>query len=96
MWKEQKIDLGNILSGKAATATFQYLGDKKIQNATASCGCTIPELNKEKATIKAAYTPKATKMSERSRKDTKRITVRFDDGSEDVLELTATTWNSLP
>lgn len=96
MWKEQKIDLGNILAGVTSTATFQYLGEKKIKNATASCGCTIPELNRETAVVKAAYTPKAIKMDQRSRLDTKRITVLFEDGTEDILEITATAWNSLP
>ena len=83
-WKNQIIDLGQIVKGKSYYATFFYTGDKKIKDVSVSCGCTTPSITPDAVTLKLSYSifsgPLAKKIN-------KFATVHFEDGSTEMLQI---------
>lgn len=92
MWNKVTHDLGVISPGSKHEYTFTYNGPKKITSVTAGCSCTATAVDKNsvKVVFTAGSFPKIAQASNVSVVDvTKTVTVKFTDGSENKLKLTA-------
>lgn len=87
-WKNEVIDLGEIIEGGTYNIEFISLKDLNVKSVTAGCGCTIPKWNKEKKTVTARYSPGVVPHHLRksgSMESTKYITVELADGTKEKL-----------
>lgn len=90
-WRTKHIDLGDISVNEKQTLTFHAKGDLiNIVSLKSSCGCSKP---KQKGnSIVVSYTPTAVPKHLQEQgfyNTTKKVTLRYADGSQDVLSFTA-------
>ena len=91
-WKETEISFGTIKEHTTKKIVFTALNNiPQIADITAQCGCTKPSYDSETKlmTIKysAGYIPKHLTGSQSIRK---MVTVKYVDGTEDILFITGT------
>lgn len=91
-WRSKHIELGEIPI-KKQTIIFQAIGTlPRIIDLSSSCGCSKPKFKREKNQIVVTYTPTSIPrhlISQGWYETTKRITVRYADGTQDVLLFSA-------
>jgi hypothetical protein len=95
MWDKVIHDFGTVNRKTKVNAEFQYLGESKIVEVRASCGCTLTEFDKENNKITAGYetSPVASHLLDRgikSQRITKNITVVFEKGEKQILSIQGT------
>lgn len=95
-WEVKTIDLGTIKAKVKREVVFKVKekSTKKILNIDSSCGCSIPKWDKEALELRVEYKPGSVpthllKEGKNSYKSSKMIFVRYDDGTDDVLNFTA-------
>ena len=92
-WDKETYDLKRIKEKTSHQIAFKYLGDKEIDTATSSCGCSTPTI--EGNVVRVIYTsgevPKhIIKEGKNEYETTKSIKVKFKDTEEfTVLRFTA-------
>jgi hypothetical protein len=90
MWNKTIHDFGEVKPKKQLTASFEYLGDKKIVEVKASCGCTTfkNEGNIITLTYESTSIPNHLKNNGVTSFDfNKTATVKFDDNTKTVLTI---------
>jgi hypothetical protein len=90
MWNKTTHDFGTVKPKKELTASFEYLGDKKITEVKASCGCTTfkNEGNIITLTYESTSIPNHLKKNGVTTLDfNKTATVTFDDDSKTTLTI---------
>lgn len=104
VFESQQIELQAALTDEKAEAVFRFRNDGDasvtIKRVKSSCGCTVPELDKndyapgESGEIRALFT-----FGSRSGKQQKRITVETNEGGSKIYSLMFVThipeWGSL-
>jgi len=94
IFKTKIIDLGDVYVGKKYIVIFNVI--KKlppIYSIVSSCGCSKPSYNESKKQIVVNYTPNKIPNHLREQgwyETTKSITVKYRDGSEDILRFKST------
>lgn len=90
MWKTGKeYDFGQVEERSIHEWTFEYIGDKIIDSAKGSCSCTAQKTNEK--TVRVSYKAQAKDIYSDAEFDniTKSISVKFTDGSKEVLTIKA-------
>lgn len=98
--KETEFDFGKIPQGKPVYHLFEIVnkGDKplKLDNVSASCGCTTPEWSREEiapgatAVIKVGYNAAAEGPF------TKPITITYNAGQSKIITIKGEVWKAPP
>lgn len=92
MWKEYKIDVGEVKVNTKKAVVFTYTGDKEISQIIKRCGCTSATYNKKSKTLEVIFSTGHIPMHLKhlgSMKTTKSVVVRYADGTQDSLFFTA-------
>jgi len=87
MWSKLEHDFGDIQPGKISTI-FTYFGPKSIKKVYASCGCTSHKESDTEGNVDIEITFNA-REKRKPYTSTKHITVTFEDGTSDVLKISA-------
>ena len=59
MWKNENINLGSLKEAEPTTVNFEYIGEGKFISANSSCGCSVPNWNKDEKVLQVVFTPGA-------------------------------------
>lgn len=90
MWNKTTHDFGTVKPKTELTASFEYLGDKKITEVKASCGCTTfkNDGNIITLTYESTAIPNHLKKNGVTSLDfSKTATVTFDDNTKTTLTI---------
>jgi uncharacterized radical SAM superfamily Fe-S cluster-containing enzyme len=97
--KETEFDFGKIPQGKPVTHVFEVLNNSKvpltISNVHASCGCTTPEWEKDKAVAPGEKTKITVGYNAAAEGPfTKFITVTYNDAQSKQITIKGEVWKT--
>lgn len=96
-WEKKHINLGVIKAHSKKELTFVPLGElNNISSMVSTCGCSSPKQIGNNIVV--TYTPGAVPFHLQAKGEyvtTKKITIIYTDGTQDILTFTATVKNKL-
>ncbi len=97
--KETEHDFGKIPQGKPVTYVFDVANkgksDLKISNVQASCGCTTPSWEKDKAVAPGSNTQITVGYNAAAEGPfTKLITITYNDGQTKIITIKGEVWKT--
>ena len=97
--KETEYDFGKIPQGKPVTHVFSVANngksDLKISNVQASCGCTTPSWEKDKAVAPGTKTDITVGYNAAAAGPfTKLITITYNDGQTKIITIKGEVWTT--
>ncbi len=92
-WKTKSKNLGNLTVGRKQIIKFYAEEElQEIISLSSSCGCSKPNYDKKTRILNVAYKPKSIPQQRKHLgfyKTTKSITIKYKDGSTDILSFSA-------
>lgn len=93
-WESKVKKLGTVRPHSKQKVVFKTTKELDISTVTTGCGCTVPTFTPNDVTV--VYTPASIPVHLRHLQEqnvTKRVTVHYKDGTNEVLSIKATIKN---
>lgn len=96
--KETEFDFGKIPQGKPVYHTFEIINKSekplKLDNVSASCGCTTPEWSRDEIAPGATAVIKVGYNAATEGPFDKPVTISYNGGQTKVLKIKGTVWKA--